>query len=467
MCFHLSKVSFVIDAVLAFGHALDNLHTHYCNTKHGLCDAMKKHAKTSLLPYLQNVTFNGTNGSIKFNSNGDTEGKYDILQFKKRNDSLWFYQKLGKWSEGRLRLDTKPFENQPVESHCGRPCQPGHVRRMLDVKCCWSCVPCEKDQYVKDLITCAQCPQGTKPNSTYSGCEDLPLQHLDSTWVIIITVCSGIGLLATLFVIIVFLKYLKTPLIMAAGRELSSILLLGIILCYILAFVRVLQPNVLLCGVRRFGTGFAFCLCYSSLLVKTNRVARIFRGTKSPSFISPRSQMVITTIILFPQVGIALAELLVFTPHVKLLYTEMNYVRAICYSGTTSAVIQLCYNLLLIILCTYYAFYTRKTPLNFNEAKFTGFCMYTTCVIWVAFLPMYLAMGGSYEALAVCCSLILSATTILIFIFVPKVYIVLLKPEKNLKSNSRLRSRTKSFESGTTDRVNSETGGNQNQEKMS
>ncbi|KAK3708842.1 hypothetical protein QZH41_005115 [Actinostola sp. cb2023] len=193
---------------------------------------------------------------------------------------------------------------------------------------------------------------------------------------------------------------MKTPLIMAAGRELSAILLLGIILCYVLAFVRVVMPTAALCGLRRFGTGFAFCLCYSSLLVKTNRIARIFSGTKSPSYISPKSQLVITTLVLFPQVGIALAELLLVVPKTKLLYTYSEYVLITCGVDTISVVVQLCYNVVLILLCTYYAFYTRKTPLNFNEAKFIGFCMYTTCVVWIAFLPMYFGMGGGYEALA-------------------------------------------------------------------
>lgn len=72
--------------------------------------------------------------------------------------------------------------------------------------------------------------------------------------------------------------------------------------------------------------------------------------------------------------------------------------------------------------------------------------MYTTCVIWIAFVPVYYGIGGGFEALALAFSSIISATTILIFIFIPKVYIVIFKPEKNIRSNSRLRSRTKSLD---------------------
>ena len=48
-------------------------------------------------------------------------------------------------------------------------------------------------------------------------------------------------------------------------------------------------------------------------------------------------------------------------------------------------------DLLLIGMCTLYAFKTRNLPENFNEAKFIGFTMYTTCVIWIAFVVLHLS----------------------------------------------------------------------------
>ena len=51
--------------------------------------------------------------------------------------------------------------------------------------------------------------------------------------------------------------------------------------------------------------------------------------------------------------------------------------------------------MLLITICTIYAIKTRKVPENFNEAKFIGFTMYTTCIIWLAFVPLYFGTGNS------------------------------------------------------------------------
>ena len=51
------------------------------------------------------------------------------------------------------------------------------------------------------------------------------------------------------------------------------------------------------------------------------------------------------------------------------------------------------YPLLIICVCTVYAVLTRKIPEAFNESKYIGFTMYTTCIIWLAFVPIYFSTG--------------------------------------------------------------------------
>ncbi|KAK6305861.1 hypothetical protein J4Q44_G00246410 [Coregonus suidteri] len=75
---------------------------------------------------------------------------------------------------------------------------------------------------------------------------------------------------------------------------------------------------------------------------------------------------------------------------------------------------------------------TRNVPANFNEAKYIAFTMYTTCIIWLAFVPIY--FGSNYKIITMCFSVSLSATVALCCMFAPKVYIMLAKPEKNVRS---------------------------------
>ena len=61
---------------------------------------------------------------------------------------------------------------------------------------------------------------------------------------------------------------------------------------------------------------------------------------------------------------------------------------------------SLLYNIVLITTCTIYAIKTRKIPENFNESKFIGFTMYTTCIIWLAFIPLYFGTVQNFEVRA-------------------------------------------------------------------
>lgn len=83
-------------------------------------------------------------------------------------------------------------------------------------------------------------------------------------------------------------------------------------------------------------------------------------------------------------------------------------------------------------MCTLYAFKTRNVPENFNEAKFIGFTMYTTLVIWIAFVAIYLSSDHKITALCLCISF--SALFALFLLFLPRCYIILVKPEKNNRS---------------------------------
>jgi len=49
---------------------------------------------------------------------------------------------------------------------------------------------------------------------------------------------SVIGIVSVLFVISVFVRYNSTPIIMASGRELCYVLMVGMLLCYAMTFVQ-------------------------------------------------------------------------------------------------------------------------------------------------------------------------------------------------------------------------------------
>ena len=325
-----AKVPFVIDAVFSLAHALHALHKNACGAVPGFCPKMKNLDRKALLWYLRNVSFNGTTGHVKFDKNGDGVGKYDIYIFRDAGQNP--YQRLGSWIEGDMTFASwKVIEGYShLESHCGKPCGPRAIRRMRDTRCCWTCETCDEDSYVANEFTCKTCDKGMKPNTTADGCEPLHEKYLGSVWIAVVFTLASLGIIATSIVCGVFVKFASTPLIKASGHELSIVLLVGLLLCYGVAFVMVSHPTKTVCAIQRFGIGLCFNICYASLLVRTNRIARIFSGVKTPSFISPKSQLLITAVIIAPELAMSTTGLLIHPPTTVPSYQQKEYILVRC-----------------------------------------------------------------------------------------------------------------------------------------
>merc|ERR1719362_1005781 len=60
--------------------------------------------------------------------------------------------------------------------------------------------------------------------------------------------------------------------------------------------------------------------------------------------------------------------------------------------------------------------------------------MYTTCVIWLAFVPIYISTTGNTRTTSMSITISLSAMVCLVILFSPKLYIIILHPEKNIRA---------------------------------
>lgn len=97
----------------------------------------------------------------------------------------------------------------------------------------------------------------------------------------------------------------------------------------------------------------------------------------------------------------AIVWLVIERPDIREIYPYPLTAVLTCRVSTFSLIMSLVYNMILITLCTWYAFKTRKIPENFNEAKYIGFTMYSTCIVWLAFLPIYFGTNNDYKVILV------------------------------------------------------------------
>ena len=167
-----SLVSYLIDAVYAIAHALDNIYrcslTIHGAGKRGKCPPVKPTVKgRDLEKYLRNISFDGLTGKVGFDEFGDPlTASYDIINYQldSTTDAARKNILVGSWNKkntpklkvdlSRLRWRT-PFT--PLSS-CSSECLPG-TRREKTEPCCWDCIKCPLGTVSTKVgsISCTKC----------------------------------------------------------------------------------------------------------------------------------------------------------------------------------------------------------------------------------------------------------------------------------------------------------------------
>ena len=367
-----------------------------------------------------------------------------LLHVDYQNDSDHF-----NWTDDSVLSSNKP-------SMCSAPCQTGEAKSKRN-KCCWSCSPCAFYQFLRPSEElCDDCPSGELPNKTRTGCDPIPevAMSYSNVWAIISVLIASCGIVVTILVGVIFYRYRDTPIIMAAGKELSYVLLVGIFFSYLSSFVFVGYPTGFTCGATRLLLGLCYTLCYAAILVKTNRIYRVFNiNTKKPKrvrFTSARSQLLIVLGIVLVELAALVAWLVFDPPKASHIYPSKTDNVHVCADSTDFSYLgALVYPFILMVICIVYAVRTRKTPDGFNETRFIAFGSYSFCLTWIAFIPIYFTVSdNTVRIVCLCWASSVNATVTLITLFITKAYIAILRPEKNTKENvmARNKRRTQSYD---------------------
>ncbi|XP_026169117.1 vomeronasal type-2 receptor 1 [Mastacembelus armatus] len=453
-----------------------------------------------LMYYMKNVRFKmpNTNEDVYF-TEGDVEGYYDIINWQLNSNGELSYITVGQYNasgalENRMSLknDSIIWNSEllePPRSVCSENCQPGTRKgiRQGEPVCCFDCIPCADGEIsnTTNARECILCSGDYWSNDAHDICVPKIIEFLafEEPLGITLIAISAFGALATIAVGALFVVRIGTPLVSANDVLLSFTLLFSLVVTFLCSIVFLGKPQDWSCMTSNVALALGFALCLSSIMgkaavlmlraqalkaarAKAKAAAKAAKAAAEAAANSGNPDVIVTSTnnndtsasanpdvdILtcahqraIAAVGtliqaIACTVWLIIVPPHPVKNTSAQNVKIILECDVGSVVFICCifgYDILLALLAFVFAFIARKLEDNWSEGKCMTFGMLVFFIVWISFVPAYLSTRGKFMVAVQIFAILASSFGLLACIFLPKCYVLLVKPEHNTEEMLR------------------------------
>ncbi|TNN69801.1 Vomeronasal type-2 receptor 1 [Liparis tanakae] len=453
----------VYKAVYAVANALHNL--EHCEKGQGpfvggSCADIDKFEPWQLMYYLKNVRFKvpHTDEEIYF-EDGDVKGLYDIVNWQVDSEGEISYVTVGGYNSSAPPEDRLTIMNNSILWN-------NEITEVSSMSI--------KTEFYEDWS-----------NDAHDTCVPKIIEYLafgEPLGITLIAI-SAFGALVTIGVGVVFAVHLGTPLVKANDPLLSFSLLFSLVVTFLSSIVFLGKPRHWSCMTSQVALALGFALCLSSLIGKAAVLmlrARFLKAIRirnkaaakaaklaaaeaaeaaanggSPDVVMTNTannvdannaadspevdsltcahQRAITAVATLIQAIACTVWLIIIPPH-PIENTSTQNIKIILECDEGSVIFICCifgYDILLALTAFVFAFIARKLEDHFSEAKSVTFGMLVFFIVWISFVPAYLSTRGKFMVAVQIFAILASSFGLLACIFLPKCYIILVKPEHN------------------------------------
>ncbi|XP_060222200.1 vomeronasal type-2 receptor 116 [Meriones unguiculatus] len=409
---------------------------------------------SKLFSFLKNIQFvNPAGDLVNMNKNLKRDTEYDIFYILNIKRYMALKIKIGQFSSHfpngqQLHISDEMIDwatniRETPPSECSMPCRPGLRKSPQEGKavCCYDCNPCPENEIsnMTNMDQCVKCPDDHYANTNRTHCLRKVVTFLDYEDPLGLAL-AGLALCfsaLTAIVLGVFLKHQDTPIVKANNRALSYVLLISLIFGFLCSLLYIGHPSTASCILQQTTFAIVFTVAASTVLAKTITVVLAFKITLpgrrmrwllasgAPNFIIPLCtviQLIICGIWLGTSPPFVDADVQVVHGHIVVVCNKGSVIAFYCVLGYMGSVALASFTV---------AFLARNLPDTFNEAKFLTFSMLVFCSVWITFLPVYHSTKGKVTVAVEVFCILASSAGLLLCIFAPKCYIILLRPQMN------------------------------------
>ncbi|XP_069832202.1 vomeronasal type-2 receptor 26-like [Dendropsophus ebraccatus] len=336
--------------------------------------------------------------------------------------------------------------NTIPKSRCSENCPTGSRKLKNEKKqiCCYDCVVCPEGEIANktDSENCIKCLDTEWSSIKRDQCFPKIEEFLAFSDGLSIALSSIAVLFWTMSVLVlgIFVSHKDSPIVKANNKTLSFILLISLSLCFLCVFLFIGRPVDRTCRLRQIVFGITFSISVSSVLAKTIMVYMAFRISRPGGRWKKLIEVKVSNSIVVVATSIEVIISIIW------LYSSPPYLEQDTYSFYRKVIIQcnegsqvgffavLGYLFVLAAVSFTVAYLARTLPDRFNEAKYITFSMLVFCSVWITMVPSYLSTKGKNMVAVEIFSILTSSAGLLGFMFFPKCYLIVVKPQLNRKT---------------------------------